>query len=99
MNTEGPTPLNYATPVKRVCLQWPWGIRFVVVALIAVLHFGPGFFVDVYDSPPKRYLAFVLYPGLWLIGRLRQSYLPDRLAIAVLVGESLLVGAILATVL
>jgi hypothetical protein len=97
MNNEGPTLLNYATPVVRMYWRWRWGQRLGVTALMAVVHFGLGCLVNVYAIEGNLFLAIVLYPAIILIPWLHgPRYLPDDWMLPVLVGESLFVGAMLA---
>jgi hypothetical protein len=86
MNTEGPTPLNYATPVKRVRWRWQWRLRLEVAALLATVHFGSGLLSVASDNRVHpAFLDIFLFPIF---------HLTEWLAVAV--GQSLLVGTLLA---
>jgi hypothetical protein len=107
MNNEVPRPLNYATPVRRVYWGWPWWKRLGVAALLAAVHLTYGIAMTEWLHGPNRLKAFgirlshfpeaIFFPVVALIEWLRGSpYLPDTWTLPVTVGESLLVGAMLA---
>jgi hypothetical protein len=98
MNTEGPTPLNYATPVKRVRWRWQWRLRLEVAALLATVHFGSGLLSVASDNRVHpAFLDIFLFPIFHLTEWLRIWHFPSLADIvAVAVGQSLLVGTLLA---
>jgi hypothetical protein len=96
MNTEVPTPLDYATPVQRVYWRWGWWRRFGVAAVTAIVHLGLGLVISASDLSFNDLRAVVLLPVLSLIEWLRMWPMSTRVEIAVAVGESFLVGALLA---
>jgi hypothetical protein len=97
MNNKGPTPLSYATPVIRIYWRWPWGTRLGVATLIAVVHFGAGCLFWVYGIQINLFVAVILFPGVLLVSGLDEGYRIHFSWVAFTVCESLLVGALLAT--
>jgi hypothetical protein len=96
MSTEGPTPLNYATPVKRVYWRWPWGMRLGVAVMMAVIHFGSGCLFWVYGIQINFFVAFVLFPRVLLVSGLDERYRMHLSWVGFTVCESLCMGALLA---
>jgi hypothetical protein len=97
MNTESPTPLNYATPVRGVYWRWPWWKRLAVVAVIAFVHLSWGLVLDI---PINRILDTFLFPVFSLNEWLRVwPSMPMGWAIAVAVGGSLFVWVLLAALI
>jgi hypothetical protein len=97
MNNEGPTPLNYATPVKPMNWRWGWWKRLGVTALIAVVHLGSGFLMGIYWKGVNLFVVVILFPGVLLVSWLDQGrWMHYSWWMFVAGGESLLVGTILA---